>query len=397
MLAARDDERSAPTETEAGASADLARTYEVVSDMIPLHGVPAQRGAWGSVAVRASLAGAACLATLAVSLSCAPGAEGQNQTSGPAALVSVRVTTWRDDARAAYSLIHDDLCAGAEGILGHAVPELRARGLRAGLATVAGSCQWGNVSASLPQLAADGFEIINHSYSHPHVTPEIAPREIDEARRLLESYARTPVTFFAFPFDDYNDATIALVGAAGHLGARAGGGGVNAADFPDPLRAEFEAYGPYSGYGSGPASLDRYVDAAVSAGGWALRECHGVADTSWEPVPLDGYRAHLDHVRSHVDAHELWMAPPSSVVRYRLARERCGAPHLEGSRVTFAASAACSSLQTELTLALTTTGRPASVVVRVGDVELPARQASSGEWIVTVDPQKPCDVVLRAP
>jgi peptidoglycan/xylan/chitin deacetylase (PgdA/CDA1 family) len=337
------------------------------------------------------------VACLAAVLACASGPDAGDPKAAAAVIVSARLTPWRDDARAAYSLIHDDLCAGAEGILAHAVPELRARGLRAGLATVAGSCEWGGISARLPELAAEGFEIVNHSYSHPHLTPEVAPREITEARRLLESAARAPVTFFAFPFDDYNDATVALVGAAGHLGARAGGGGVNGADFPDPLRAKFEAYGPYSSYGSGPESLDRYVDAALAAGGWALRECHGVADTSWEPVPLEGYRAHLDRVRSQVEAHQLWMAPPSAVVRYRLARQRCGAPRLDGNRLTFTASAACSELQTELTVAFTLAAEVASVVVRAGDRELPVRRGSSGEWLVTVDPGTPSDVFSRAP
>jgi hypothetical protein len=339
-------------------------------------------------------------AVLTTSLACGPRTEANaaGQTPlVPASVATVRVTPWREDARAAYSLIHDDLCAGASGILAHAVPELRARGLRAGLATVAGSCEQAGISSQLQALAADGFEIVNHSYSHPHLTPDLAPREIFEARRLLESYAHAPVTFFAFPYDEYNDATIALVQGAGHLGARAGGGGVNAADFPDPLRAKFEGYGPYSAYGTGPASLDRYVDAALAAGGWALRECHGVQDESWEPVPLDGYRAHLERVRGQVDDHQLWMAPPSTVVRYRLRRQSCGAPSVDGSRVTFGPSEACSASSTDLTIAVALTAKASGVVVRAGDRELPARQNAAGEWVVTIDPRIPSELFASAP
>ena len=356
-------------------------------------------GVWTSGVPGPLLLGVVPAAVLLASLSCAPpdDARGDEPTKAPAAVASARVTMWRDDARAAYSLIHDDLCAGAEGILAHAVPELRSRGLRAGFATVSGSCEASGIATKPPELAAEGFEVVNHSFSHPHVTPDLAPREIAESRRLLEGYARVPVTFFAFPFDDYSNETVALVGAAGHLGARAGGGGINVADFPDPLRAKFEAYGPYSSYGTGPESLDRYVDAAVAAGGWALRECHGVADSSWEPVPLAGYRTHLDHVRGLVDSHQLWMAPPSQVVRYRLAREGCGAPRIEGNRLSFAAGAACVEIRSELTLALTLGASASSLSVRVGDEDLPVRRNVSGEWIVTVDPRTPADVFAAAP
>jgi peptidoglycan/xylan/chitin deacetylase (PgdA/CDA1 family) len=340
--------------------------------------------------------GCVVLAAVSTVLSCGSGADTSGANAGTAPVVSARVTAWQDGAQAAYSLIHDDVCANAEGVLAHAVPELRARGMRAGLATVAGSCASSGFSAQLPGLAAEGFEIVNHSYSHPHVTSENASLEIDEARRLLEFEARAPVTFYAFPFDDFNDATIALVRASGHLGARAGGGGVNPPDFADPFRARFEVYGGNSSHGTGPASLDRFVDAALAAGGWALRECHGVADSSWEPVPLATYRAHLDRVRGQVETHQLWMATPSTVVRYRLARQRCGVPRLDGSRVSFVASEACNELRPELTLALTLSAEAPGVSVRAGDQDLPVRRGRSSEWIVTVDPRLPADISIQA-
>ena len=47
----------------------------------------------------------------------------------PASISSARLTTWPNDARAAYSIIHDDFCA-TSGILDYAIPELKSRGLR---------------------------------------------------------------------------------------------------------------------------------------------------------------------------------------------------------------------------------------------------------------------------
>ena len=50
------------------------------------------------------------------------------------------VEPWRDGARAAYSLVHEDLCDSSTGTLRIGVPAMRTRGLRAGLAATVTLC-----------------------------------------------------------------------------------------------------------------------------------------------------------------------------------------------------------------------------------------------------------------
>ena len=334
------------------------------------------------------------LATMAIALASSAGAQETVSASLPAIVVSARVTTWQGDARAAYSLIHDDYCAGADGIVRHAVPELLARDLRAGIATVVGGCEWRGLTTTLAEFAAQGFEIVNHSYSHPHVTPDVARQEIGESKRRLEADSGSPVTFFAFPYDDFNDETLEVVADTGHLGSRAGQPGINPPDGIDPLRVRFEVFGPYSSYEKNHEGLNRYVDDTLELGGWGVRECHGVEDGSWEPVPLAEYRAHLDHVRAKVHERLLWMAPPSTVLRYQLARSRCGAPLIAEHRVSIAADEACLKLATPLTLALQVAGDSPRIVVHSEELELPTRLGPSGEWLVDIKPGQSIDVLV---
>ena len=41
-----------------------------------------------------------------------------------------------------------------------------------------------------------------------------------------------------------------------------------------------------------------YVDDAIAKGGWAIRELHGIEDTTWEDIPTADYLAHLDYVKA---------------------------------------------------------------------------------------------------
>src|SRR5687768_7389866 len=53
-----------------------------------------------------------------------------------------RIATWRDDARGAYSIIHDDTCGpGLEGMLDVGAPALARRGLRGAFGAIAGECE----------------------------------------------------------------------------------------------------------------------------------------------------------------------------------------------------------------------------------------------------------------
>jgi peptidoglycan/xylan/chitin deacetylase (PgdA/CDA1 family) len=68
-----------------------------------------------------------------------------------------------------------------------------------------------------------GFEIANHSLTHPHL-PDLSPtdleREVRDSRRLLQDWFQQPVRGFCYPFGGFNPAVEDAVRAAGHVYAR---------------------------------------------------------------------------------------------------------------------------------------------------------------------------------
>ena len=68
-----------------------------------------------------------------------------------------------------------------------------------------------------------GFEIANHSMTHPNL-PDLSPGTLDweirESRRLLQDWFQQPVRGFCYPFGGFNPAVKNAIGAAGHVYAR---------------------------------------------------------------------------------------------------------------------------------------------------------------------------------
>lgn len=68
-----------------------------------------------------------------------------------------------------------------------------------------------------------GFEIANHSLTHPNL-PDLAPEALDwevrESRRMLRDWFRQPVRGFCYPFGGFNPAVKEVIRAAGHRHAR---------------------------------------------------------------------------------------------------------------------------------------------------------------------------------
>src|SRR5688572_20089085 len=124
------------------------------------------------------------------------------------------VATWRGNATAAYSIIHDDVCAErVQRIFTHAVPELERRGLRAGFGAIAGECQARHLWREVKGLAVRGHDVFSHSLDHPCMTADpglaagcdpAAPRstdfvqQIDRAAALFQAQGIAS-DFFIFP------------------------------------------------------------------------------------------------------------------------------------------------------------------------------------------------------
>ena len=66
-----------------------------------------------------------------------------------------------------------------------------------------------------------GFEIANHSLSHPNL-PDLSPadleREVRDSRRILQAWFQQPVRGFCYPFGGLNPAVKEVVRAAGFPG-----------------------------------------------------------------------------------------------------------------------------------------------------------------------------------
>ena len=91
-------------------------------------------------------------------------------------------------------------------------------------------CSWRYGDKEVWRLARDelttvyaGFEIANHSLTHPHLpdlSPEDLAREVAAGRRLLQDWFQQPVRGFCYPFGTFNAAVKEAIHAAGHVYAR---------------------------------------------------------------------------------------------------------------------------------------------------------------------------------
>ena len=319
-----------------------------------------------------------------------------------------KIATWVDDAKGAYSLIHDDMCGPQlYGIQDHAVPALDEAGIKAGLAPIAGQCEDNAAWDIVVDAEKRGHEIVSHSYTHANITPDNAAHEVADAKAMFDSHIENPISFFVFPYDHFTHATIARVSMAGHIGARAGNRDdndgfnmppINGAEPENDMEAEFDVWPrSYSKYALffPEDVLTVHAYNAIERGGWALREFHSVmpegADPSqhgFGPIDLTSYRKHLAFLRDAWDKGLLWTAPPSTIVRYRHARTACTAS-VSGDMITFdTSSAECTKYATPISVIVTTATDVPRVDGTQGGAPVVSRKLGANRFSITADPTK---------
>src|SRR6266545_904132 len=369
------------------------------------------------------------------------GASGTGGTGGGTPSDSVfrvdGVATWRANAKAAYTIIHDDLCDPSTfGSFDHADPALVARGLHAGFGANPNTCNTANKWPAVKTLVSHGHDVFNHSWDHACIGDATAcggnrysanlALEINQAGQLIQTQTGIAPQFFIFPYDVCGTTAIAHLQQGGYLGARCGAHGVNPSGFTNGFTVQFDVWGPnFSIYvAAGPCQgktkpdsasrpsrdlpldcrmyvLNHFVDEAIAKGGWANREMHGFEDNAgaWEPISVSDYTAHLDYVKSKIDAGDLWMEGPTPVVKYRFAREKCTLPTLSaGNTLKFATpSAECSKYATTLSFLVSTTdgSDPAMLSIRQGMTTSSAKRLSAGHYVVDADPSQGDAVLLN--
>ncbi len=337
------------------------------------------------------------------------------------------VATWRGNAKAAYSITHDDLCdQSALGSFHSADPELTKRGLHAGFGAIISQClkndmlTTGNVWPkwdAVKLLVTHGHDVFSHSWNHYCMTTNNSlasacdtsvkkttdwATEIDMAGATLSMQTGLPNDFYIFPYDVCDPAAIAHLKTAGYLGARCGGAGsVTLPDFPDPFKLGFDVFGPANSmyWKTAPCTgitqyetsadkttpecrvfvLKQYVDDTIAKGGW-------------ETVRVAEYQAHLDYLLTKISSGDLWVEGPSRVLRYRFARQQCGTPTITGGNTLHfaAASADCQKYATVVTYLVSTTdgSDPASIGVSQAGFALAAKKLGTGRFAVDADPTK---------
>ena len=250
---------------------------------------------------------------------------------------SVAIAPWPGTAVAAYTLIADDFCGGLAG-QAHADTMMANRGMGMAFGAMVASCSDGDWALARERIGR-GHEIINHSWSHmcatteercgsgPTYGPELFAQEYGQSTDGIEQNAGVRPTFFIFPYDESTDTARAYLKGLGYLGARAGTKMRLNDDVFDPFTPDFDVNWP-EGQKTGRQRwgfVSGMTDALLEQGrGWGIREIHGVND-GWGPIALDSMRAHADELKRLVDAGQLWVAPPSEVIRYHDQREHYGA------------------------------------------------------------------------
>ena len=142
----------------------------------------------------------------------------------PARFALEKIATWRDDAAAAYAIVHDDLCSPElRGIDRIAAPALEARGLTATMGAIVRHCQEyravGHGARPREPRPRDRKPLLQPRRG---AAAERRPSRWSRPRRVLDAHVAHPVSFFLFPYDAFRRQTVELVESAGHSVVRAG-------------------------------------------------------------------------------------------------------------------------------------------------------------------------------
>jgi peptidoglycan/xylan/chitin deacetylase (PgdA/CDA1 family) len=339
----------------------------------------------------------------------------------------VKVARWKNNAKAAYTIIHDDLCnTECSGIYENADTIAFNRGLRFGSGAIVKMCEdegdymWEH----LRTLASHGHEIIAHSWDHGSPVdlgwvPESWSVDTDVvmAKEVIENnIPATQVTYYIFPYDAYTDQRLNELKEHGYLGARAGkimydnDRGVNIfLDNFDPFKScYFDGYMSkaeqdeidalpvderytVSIYNDDNDDIEiQHLDSALTTGGWSIQEIHSVDDTEpwgWGHMSIKKYRALLDYAKKKIEAGLLWMDTPTAVIKYIMTKNSAGAAKFENNVVSFAPAGSFNTRYlTEITIVIETSGNLAGITGTQNGTEFKAEKNGKNNFIMDVDP-----------
>jgi PA14 domain/Secretion system C-terminal sorting domain/Polysaccharide deacetylase len=238
-------------------------------------------------------------------------------------------SNWKDNKKAAYSIIHDDYSNYVTGIFQYADPIATARGIKlcfGAITNFCGATEWANART----MISHGHECVNHSHNHlcggtagqcsglsTYGSAQYAT-ELGTSTQIIEANTGIKPRFFIHPYDASSDGILSYLTGLGYLGTRAGTQeAVNSSTFTDFMHLNYFVYSPTTPL----SSLNQAVDQAVASGGYAIREFHGVADGSWGAMTVVNYTGHLDYVKTQMNNGNIWSTTTTEAITYKMQRD----------------------------------------------------------------------------
>jgi hypothetical protein len=248
--------------------------------------------------------------------------------------MSLTATPWKYGKQWVYSITYDEALSELHRF---AVPYHEELGIPGHVEAVAGHLgkvrALGNSSYNgfhhmgpeeLRDLAARGWGVGNHSWSHEVIRPETVDREIGEAKEVLEEAIGRPVPLYCSPGDNTNMAPHVLDACRryGYLGAMSLTDALNRPGEElfwlnrTPLHEQmygpfFSAYDPY-----------RNMRYAQEERGWLIDYCHCPLEQPVHPnkdCSAAQLRRRFETVLSE-GGDAVWCADPDEVIEYHLTR-----------------------------------------------------------------------------
>jgi peptidoglycan/xylan/chitin deacetylase (PgdA/CDA1 family) len=129
-------------------------------------------------------------------------------------------------------------------------------------------------SAQIQAMHAAGMEIGSHSVSHPHLTTLTSAQQdtqLQNSKQVLQTLIGSPVTNFASPYGDYNDAVLAKTKAV-YSTHRTIDDGYNQADTTDLNRLKAKMVFNTTT----TAEVQAWIDEAKADGSWLILVYHDI-------------------------------------------------------------------------------------------------------------------------
>lgn len=234
--------------------------------------------------------------------------------------------TWKDNKKAAYTIIHDDYSVDVTSIYKYADPLATSRGIKICFGAITSQCgatEWSNART----MISHGHECVNHSHNHlcggtscsgvGTYGPAQFATELGTSTQLIERNTGVRPRFFIHPYDEWTTEINNYLANLGYIGTRSGEFGVTNPDpFTDFMHVNFWAWSS----SSTTTDLKESVDLAIAEGGYSMYEFHGISDNSFGPIPLVTYTNHLNYVKTQMNNGNIWSATASEAISYTMQR-----------------------------------------------------------------------------